>query len=102
MANGEIIAEVRQMLEGKNEITTKSALRLILALQAQFYEDFDEVKKMVKDHEAKLCEVEKSSIVIWIEKHPKAAAGILAGAWFVSTLLDPRDLFLKLWTFLHL
>lgn len=106
MANGDTIAEVRQLLSEKGALKQQTALRLSLALQAQIYEKqiaqdtrIDELEKETKQKieairdEVKI--VKNASIVLWIQNNPKLALFVATFCITLSALVDLRELLAK-------
>jgi hypothetical protein len=86
--NGETIKEVKALLADEGAIKTPTALRLTLQLMSDMYEKLDKQG----EESAALCKrmdaVEKSSIVLWVQKHPKSAIFIALSYFSLVTFVD--------------
>lgn len=86
MTEASIIDQIDAILAENGSISEKSRNRLLLMAMREILEQV----KQIKDHDKRIETLERKSIILWAEKHPKAAAVILASSlivinlWFIS------------------
>lgn len=96
MANGDgIVSEVKELLKEDRAISTKSALRMALAMQVELHKVVKEQGDTLKTHGDKLEVIERASIVMWMQKHPKATLFIATVILITGTLVDLRVVIAK-------
>ena len=96
MANGTgIVTEVKDMLKEDRAISTKSALRMTLAMQVELHKVVKDLGDKVTENSKRLDKVEGSSIVMWMQRHPKLAVLIAGITVVVATLIDLRVVIAK-------
>lgn len=89
MANGETIAEIKNLLaEGDKTIPTKTALRLSLDLQLQIYERQIEHEKKQKALEDRIKKQEDTNLVMWAQNNPKLFLFLVAMYLIISPLVS--------------
>ena len=88
MSNGDTINEIKSLLSEKGAIKTQIALRLLLDISAKTYL---EQERRIAALETKLDKVEKSSIVLWVQKNPSAAVFIVTVYIIVSSVISWED-----------
>jgi hypothetical protein len=90
--NGDTINEVKALLAEEGAIKTPTALRLTLQLMSDIYtkqvDEIEERKKLT----SRMEKVENSSIVLWMQKHPKSAALIILSYFSVVAFVDVQAL----------
>jgi len=97
MANGEIIRELREIVQGDSQITAKTANRLTLAALADVLEN----QKIAAQERKELRENPAVKLGFFYREHPKRVYLFLAiflslmNVWFVSGFRQPilRGLF---------
>lgn len=113
MANGDIIKEVKALLDSDSTFSTKAAMQLMLTLQVQLVEDVKAVGSQLgglsdrleqlesrdfitaeqhKPYEDKLDKIERASIALWVKGNPKLALFILALIVALSLAVDLRQI----------
>ena len=90
-----VIEEIRTLLSEDKAISTKSALKLSLRLQVKMYGQMKEQGVAITGHGTRLDALERSSIMMWIGKHPKLATAIITIVIVTSTVLDLRVIIAK-------
>ena len=102
MANGETLKEIKSLLSEQGAIKTSVAMRLMLDLMSQLYEKIDEYHEeqllqstrldlIEKNMTDRVEKVERASIVLWVQNHPKIAIAIMTAYLVVSATLDVRQ-----------
>ena len=90
-----VIEEVRTLLSEDKAISTKSALKLSLRLQVKMYNQIKEQGGMIKANTDRLDVVERASILMWAQRHPKLAVILISIIVVLSTVLDLRVVIAK-------
>jgi hypothetical protein len=86
--NGDTIKEVKALLADEGAIKTPTALRLTLQLMSDMYDKLDNQGKASELLCKRVDAIEKSSIVLWVQKHPKASAFIALVYLSLVTFVD--------------
>lgn len=110
MANGNTIIEIKELLKQPGALKVNTAVRLQLEIQSQMYDMLksveakyeclndrvEEIEDSFMKIEGKLHSeietVQRASIVLWVEAHPKAALAILAIYIGITSLIDIRQI----------
>lgn len=95
MANGNTIAEIREILSDKTKVSQGVVNRLTLSLMAEIYEkqvkqgEEDAAHKVAVDK--RLAELERRSVGMWAWNHPKSAFAILifTFSFLISDIRQP-------------
>lgn len=90
--NGDLINEVSELLKEEGQIKTPVALRLTLEM---LKETLVSVQRYCEKHDAlekKVEGLERSSIVIWIQKHPVLFTSILLAYLAITAFVDIRQI----------
>lgn len=96
MANGEIIEEVKNLLESDDkDLPIKSAVRLMLTLQMQQYADAKQRGDKIDAMLVRLERVERTSIVLWVLRNPKLALFLAGLGLVLSLMVDLRAVLLR-------
>jgi hypothetical protein len=96
MANGEgIVAEVKELLSEDRAISTKSALRMALAMQVELHKVVKAQGVLITANSKRLEKVENSSIIIWAQRHPKLTLFFVTLVVILGTILDLRVVIAK-------
>lgn len=81
-----IFDEISEILSGNGDVSRATRDRLMLAGMRELFL----LVQPIADHDRRLDELERKSIVSWIKAHPKTAIAIVVAAfvllnlWFVS------------------
>jgi len=93
--NGDTINEIKDLLSEKGAITTQTALRLSLSLQAQIYEHVRSRDEEIESLKGRVKVVEDNSIILWMQKNPKLTLLIVTIYLILSALVDWSDVLAK-------
>lgn len=96
MANGKkIIEKVQSLLKEERAIPVKTALNLTLELLVELHGIVTEQGKEIQGHNESIESLKRHSILLWIEKHPKAAVFLISLIIIMATLIDLRVVIAK-------
>jgi hypothetical protein len=90
--NGDTIREIKSLLAEAGTIKTPTALRLTLQLMTDIYEKQVEEIGERKKLDRRVETIEKTSIVIWMQKHPKATALLVLSYFSLVAFVDMQAL----------
>ena len=90
-----VIEEVRTLLSEQSAISTKSGLKLSLRLQMKMYNTLTEQGKLIRSNSDRIANVERSSIIMWTQRHPKLTIFLVATVVILTTLIALRVVIAK-------
>ena len=96
MANGKkIIEKVQSLLKEERAIPVKTALNLTLELLVDLHTIVTEQGLDIKTNRKSIEVLERNSILMWCQRHPKLSVFVVGFIIITSTVLDLRVVIAK-------
>jgi len=91
MGNGNLIKEMREMLEKENKIPQAQFNRLLLHAISELLEGQQAQKEAIAKQNTEIAIIRDNSIVLWIKNNRVLTSALLALIWFVAALIQSPE-----------